>query len=159
MKCKKIKELITSDYIDGELKGVLKEKVEEHLGKCASCRAYEEVLRKNVALPLRRAEELTPPEEVWSNIKERIESEERVNVFLEWGDRIRDALSLRRPVFAAAVAMTLILIAAVFTSVNLSGRNRLNNYLEDQVDYLLSIDIGEANGDVSFGTAIEEYFM
>ncbi len=159
MKCRKIKKFITLDYIDGEIKEELKKKIKRHLKECASCREYEKILRKQVTSPLRKAKELYPPEELWGKIRERIESEETANDFLKWADKLRDAFPLQRPAVAAVVAAALILIAAVFTKVTLNGRSDLNAYLDDQVDYLFSMDIGESNGDISFGTDIEEYFM
>ena len=75
MDCKRIKELITTDYIDRELDEKLMKEIAAHLRVCKECNAFEVSLRKAAIEPFKNIKEIRPPEYLWERIKENIEKE------------------------------------------------------------------------------------
>ena len=81
MNCKKIQELLKTDYFDGEIKPGLKERIEDHIKICPDCQKIERVLRATRE-PFKNIVEIQPPEETWDKIKKRIEFEkEAIGIF------------------------------------------------------------------------------
>ena len=76
MKCKKIQELLLTDYPDGEVRGRLKNKVEEHLRTCFKCREFERELRGAAIDPFQNTTKITPRDVVWERVRESFVSEE-----------------------------------------------------------------------------------
>jgi predicted anti-sigma-YlaC factor YlaD len=75
MKCETIRDLILTDYSDGELFGVLLKKVEEHLDGCTSCRALSQQVREGIFVPFKNLPELKVNDLVWKRIKADLQTE------------------------------------------------------------------------------------
>lgn len=75
MECKKIQELLLTDYLDGEASDALQNEIERHVNSCHTCRQLERDLLKTVIEPLRKAKESKPPDFLWNHIKEALEKE------------------------------------------------------------------------------------
>ena len=71
-KCDHFKDLILTDYIDGELDKNSADGVERHLLDCAHCRAFLKEVQDNAALPLRQASQQPVPVELWGAISQRV---------------------------------------------------------------------------------------
>ena len=153
MNCKKIKDLLITDYIDGELSSDIKYKVEQHLLNCSECRRFEEVLQKKVLEPFRGVQKVQPPDVVWEGIKESIVTPKESPIFI-----------IRRPVFALAAAVALIFLTTTFTArLFFINTKQVTEYIEEQADFFTYLDTG-VNGfmdgeDEGLGTSIEEYFF
>ena len=145
MRCKKVQKLILSDYIDGELNERLKKKVDKHLSACTECRKLYETVRMTTTNTLKQAGNVQPPEEVWQNIKGKIEQPEKespIDIFI---DRVHSLLIIRKPAFAVITAvMMIILVVGIFMRVSVNRRAALNSYLEEQVSFLNYL--GNGNG-------------
>lgn len=59
--CREVVELV-SDYLEGALPPVLRNKVEQHLSWCRGCRDYLEQMRETIRLTGRLGEESIPPD-------------------------------------------------------------------------------------------------
>ena len=68
MNCEKFREIIITDYIDGELSPEQTKITDEHLITCPDCRKFKEELIKNAVYPFRMIEKIAPPEYVRQNI-------------------------------------------------------------------------------------------
>ena len=90
------------DFVDGELAPAERAGLEEHLARCAECRAGEARLRalleEAAALPL----EVAPPEDLWPHIERRI----RVSGAGSW------------PRYLAAAACVVLALAGALTARN-----------------------------------------
>ncbi len=73
MKCAKAKRLI-SDYIDGNLDTGHVSSLEEHLDVCLDCQKFLKDFRK-IAKDAKELNKLTPPNETWSKIEARLNTE------------------------------------------------------------------------------------
>jgi len=161
MRCKKIKELILSDYIDGELSERLKKKVEAHMAACPECRhLYEEVLGMS-AEPLRRSGLVRPPEELWDKIKEALAPEEKEDLLTVLMENLHVFLTVRKPALAALTTVMVLILAAGIYIGSYSGRQAaLNGYLNEQVSFLDSL--GNGNGEdyfsIDLGLPGEDFF-
>ncbi len=183
MNCGDIKELILTDYMDGEADAGTKALVEGHIGGCAECNALcDEVMGVSRA-PFAAVKDIVPPEEIWAGIKADIGSPVEpfqvekqglrpkvandvatgpslVNRILR---RILGAIRMRRPVYTAAVAGALVIALFIVAPFNNNGTESTVDLTED-IEFLVSLGSGTGGfnspgGGVDIGTSIEEYFL
>lgn len=166
MDCKRIKELITTDYIDRELDEKLMEEIAVHLRVCKECSIFEESLRKIAIEPFKNIKEIKPPEYLWERIKENIEKENKrqeQGLFIYIRNYLKSIFAIPRPIFAAtAVIIAGIIIGGIFLGVSLNLQHQITDYFQDQIDFITSLDVNSSNSSTTnnsgFGTTIEEYF-
>lgn len=165
MRCEKVKDLIMTGYLDGELKSSLKKRVDEHLLYCQSCKAFAAQLKDTVIKPFKESTRLRPPQSVWEGVKAAISPQEEYKEgFLQrLRDDIAEIFTHRKPVFALATALTLVIAVFIFTKIPFNGKRATNNYLQEQIDFLTYLEVNEDyysdNGYMDLDTAIEEYFL
>jgi predicted anti-sigma-YlaC factor YlaD len=161
MKCEDIRELLKSDYLDRESGPRERQAVKEHLAHCQECRNLEKELEAGRVI-FKKATRLQPPERVWGNIREsivseRLKQEERVSAGIF--ERLTGLFFGRRPVFALAGVLTVIICAAIVTG-GIIGNNQIlirQNNKEALAVYSFSFENGDSAGEM--GTSIEEYFL
>ena len=161
-KCDYFKDLILTDYIDGELDKNLAGELESHLLDCGDCRAFLKEVKTlplpcsaNVRLALRQP----VPAELWDAIKQNIEHEnQKTSPVADFVDQLKGLIVFPRlvPVFASLVIMLL------------AGSVTLNTVLiqqakdKDQGEYLVSLlsQASPASVDNNDGeTPMEHYFL
>jgi len=165
MNCKRIQELIITDYMDKEASPQVEEKIKAHLKACNNCRAFEKTLQEKVSWHFQGIKEIPLPERVWQRIKEAIEKEQPQYApsFLErLLDFLRGKILLKRPAFAFSTAALAIMITVFFWQSSFRKQMFVKDYLTEQSEFMLSLD-KPVNGDleqaVSFNTAIERYLF
>jgi len=161
MKCKKIQELLKSDYLDDEISQRGRQYIKGHLTHCQQCnRLHEELLAQR--LLFQEAKHQKVPASVWENIKntiaaEQLEQENKVNrgIF----ERLGGLLWAPRPVFALASIFTVILFIAVLTGIHLQEKGLLNK--EDNGEWIADYSLNGEDENLFYGleTNIEEYFL
>ncbi len=77
--CRKYRDIILTDHMDGELDKSAQAQVAQHLAVCPGCRALAEQVRQDMVLPLKQAEREAIPEHLWTSIKEKIEKEDHAD--------------------------------------------------------------------------------
>ena len=152
MNCKKVKELLMTDYVDGELRTDIRSKIKEHLAGCSDCRTLEEALQRKAVEPFRNAQKFQAPDIVWEGIKEAIATPESAPVFI-----------IRRSAFALAVVAALIFLTIIFARPFFISPGPVAEYVQEQAAFFAYLDTS-ANGfmdeeDTGLGTSIEEYFL
>jgi hypothetical protein len=162
MKCKKIQELLNTDYLDQEADQRQEQLVKEHLAQCPICSELE----KKLQTARRLFQEVKPtavPERVWGNIRDAIiaerlkQNEFPISSFLE---RLRDLIFVRRPAVVLATSFfSVIILFAFFANVVIHRQVSLNKQIaaEGIAGYSLSSQNGYVLDDL--GTKIEEYFL
>ncbi|MDD5258764.1 MAG: zf-HC2 domain-containing protein [bacterium] len=75
MKCDKYRDIIITDYVDGELDEQGKQEIDRHLRDCSACRAYAAAVSNLTVEPLRKAMPVEPPAFLWTRIKSRLAQE------------------------------------------------------------------------------------
>lgn len=161
MKCDKIRDLISTDYIDGQLNEVKTRQVKEHLAGCGQCSLFEEALRKSAVEPFKNIKEIQPPDYVWERIKENIEEEaqpQKENALVCLRDYLKPLFSIPKPVFAA-ISVIIFLIALTSSVVFFNSKAQINNYFQEQQEFMNSLENSSGASGAGFGTAIEEYFL
>jgi len=166
MDCKRLRELIMTDYMDAEASEPLRKEVEAHLRTCAGCRQFEQALREKVSNPFRKLEEVRPPEEVWQRIKESIEEEQAEqcapSLLERLLDFLRNSFPARRPVYAFSTVISVILVVMFFSFGPFHKQQLVKDYIEEQAEFMVSLNRpvnGDLEQDFSFGTAIEKYLF
>ncbi len=167
MKCKYVKELILTDYLDEQLEKEQKTQIEKHLTICRDCREYELLTKKAVVEPFNDLERHNPPEATWNKIREQIEEElplqEPANSFADLILRIKSFLHIPKPAFV--VTAIIVLLLAVITVIKLQPEDQkiVKVNPESQIEcinYLMTVfDQETMNGNDDFGTSIEELFL
>ncbi len=167
MKCEYVKELILTDYMDGQLGKEQKTHIEEHLAICRGCREYELLTKKAFVEPFNNLERHNPPESAWHKIREQIEEElplqEPTNSFADLMRRIKTFLYIPKPAFV--VTTIIVLLLAVITVIKLQPEDQKIAKVnpESQIEcitYLITVfDQDTVNGNDDFGTSIEELFL
>ena len=159
MNCKKMKELILTDYIDGNLKGRALEDVELHLKSCPSCRALAQDLRAAGKLFRAVGQEATPSG-VWHNILAEISAVPVRSHFAEDAlAYVRYYLSHLKP--AVVMTSAAVLLLFVLAAIRLMPHK---DYLETTIaqDDILAISYTSDEEDASeydFGTPAEMFFL
>ena len=158
--CKEFKDLILTDYIDGELDEKTKGQLEGHLRACSPCREFADEAKAQLVTPFAQASRAAVPEDLWRSIEESIvgEGEETLPV-QSWIDRLIGSLALPR---LAPVLLSFILFISVgfwmlrghqVPQTAHSDSGEYATYVLDSVSELAETDNN------SFGTSIEQYFL
>ena len=167
MKCEYVKELILTDYLDGQLGKEQKTQIEKHLTICSDCKEYELLTRTSVVEPFNNLERHSPPETAWNKIREQIEEElplqEPTNSFVDFINRVKTLLYIPKPALVATPIIVIILVAITLIKLPTEDRkiDKLNPESQIEcINYLMSVfDQETMNGNDDFGTSIEELFL
>ena len=158
MNCKKAQDLILTDYLDGEMRGKEKERIEEHLEGCRECREFSVAAGKVGNGLFLGAERAEVPEYLWRRVRETIFAEELkrrtfASVIFE---KLKAILYIPRPILAIATVVVLLLAIGTVTTIKINNQaTRDAEYFE----YLAGAVDNSINDNGSFGTSIEKYFM
>ncbi len=165
MNCKKVKELILTDYLDRQVNEEQKKQIEKHLASCVNCKEYELAARKTVIEPFNKTERVNPPEEIWHKIKGQVEEEQKelANPFTDFIHRIKSLLYVPRPVLAVPTIVIVLLIVVTIIYLPSKKQETLEVNPESRIEsinYMMSVfnqdSMDEDNG---IATDIEEYFL
>lgn len=153
--CQKIKDLILTDYIDGQLPQDQKKEVSAHLTFCVSCQKFADETAKTLIIPFSEAVPEKVPSHLWENIKSKIQEEtpQEAPSFVE---RFLGAFGY--PKFAP-ILVTVVLLSVVgsWSVHNLQVKQAQD---KDQVQYISGLLESEIETSTNnFGTSIEEYFL
>lgn len=158
MKCNKIKDIILTDFADGELEPELKKKIEGHIASCEECRRVYEALKGEVLEPIRSSGRKAPPESLWMNVKEEIEAEEKEPAFSNLLDWFKEVTLIRRPALVAAAA-AVIIATGLFLRLSMTAPSASDVYLSEQVYFLDYLDEGNGFSYPDLGIPIEDIFQ
>ena len=158
--CKEFRDIILTDYLDGELDKDVQIRLAAHLDVCVQCREFVKEARAQLVVPFAKAPRAGVPEDLWRSIEQNIaEESEEARPAVNWIDRLAQSFALPR---LAPVILSFILFIAAGVWL-LSGRQDTQiagndpgeyvAYVVDSVDELAQTD---TNG---FGTSIEQYFL
>lgn len=144
MNCKKIQELLKTDYLDGELKENLYQEVEKHLKDCPVCQKLKEELLRGKEL-FRNFKYKEVPINIWDSIYEKITEESYINTNLWLGFIKQKRLAL--------VTLTIVFfILGSFIFKNILEEKAKQSFFKD---YFLN----EEEYFYNLGTNLEEYFI
>jgi len=162
MPCKKIQELLKTDYLDQETSIQQDRLIKEHLKQCPSCSMLEKKLRVARQF-LQEAKDQPVPEHIWSNIRQAIAAErlkEQEGVFPGLLERLKNLVLWPKPrVVLAASFLSVVIISAVFVNVSLQQQSILAK--QNAAERIAGYSLSDKNGYVlhDLGTSIEKYFL
>jgi len=158
-KCEQFKDMILTDYIDGELDRSLSSSLEAHLLDCNECRVFYQEVKSNAVLPFQRSPRQPVPSELWDAVRQGIEDKGRVV------DPVGDLIAQLKGLFIfprmVPVLGSLVLMFLVGT-VALNNVHVQRAQVSDQGEYLVSLlsPTSSAQGENNdYGTPIEHYFL
>ena len=161
MRCKKIQELLKSDYLDGEVNQREERQISEHLAKCQECQRLEKELQGQ-RMVFEKAKRQQVPEGVWQNIRDTIVTEqlnEESRVSRGILERLRAFLFPPRPVFAIAGALAAIIFAVIVAGAIIQKKQSFSK--ENSAESIAGYNLNGESTDLLYtlGTNIEEYFL
>ena len=165
MNCKEVQELILTDYLDEQLDSEKGNEIEMHISGCQQCHQFKAAAKNALVEPFKGVERAFPQEEVWHRIKRKIETEKQQFNVLGLIERIKHMFLFPRNVFALiTVSVAIVIIVIMFATYHNSDQEALNVSREKQIENLafLAYEIdyySPVAEDISYGTAIEEYFL
>ena len=167
MNCKRIQELLMTDYSDGEISAGLRRIIERHLSICKECKQFEQAVRKTTIEPFKKAQEIKPADYVWDQIKETIikeKSHQPEGMFVNLRGFLHRIFYIPKPAFVLATAVVVILAAIIVTRLSFDNQKMVNGYLGEQMAFFTYLDTNELDyyddeDYVGLGTSIEEYFF
>ncbi len=154
MKCKKVRDILLTEYIDDRSGAALKEQIAQHLETCNDCREYYDILKEKVVRPLQEVSYAEAPEEIWEGVRNRI-------IQKELDKRKLPVFPRKRKLVMALVSVLLLIVLGLggVRYVQYADEKSVNDYLEQEASFLLALgegaDVDNGNG---FGISIEEYF-
>lgn len=157
MDCKRIEELIFTDYIDGTLAPAALKEVEAHLALCAGCRKLASEL-VSASRTIRSAGKMTPPPIVWERIRRDITAPPRRSETLSFDNLFGPAQAFFarfRPAIVAVTAAALIL--TVLTVARLMPQRGVS--VQDEIMSMMILDENGSSSSYDFGTPEENYFL
>ena len=133
MNCEKVKDIILTDYLNREIKEVIRKDVDRHLAECKECSEYLQRVKEDAVDPLESAERVEVPESLWNNIHALIESQNgqsitsRFDIFLL---KFR-AIKLPKPALAfCSVVIAIVLSLNIVTKIVRNGDHQVVNTQE-----------------------------
>jgi predicted anti-sigma-YlaC factor YlaD len=158
--CNSLKELILTDYLDGETNLAIRQQINDHLSSCSDCRLFVQDVKQKLVVPFEKAPQETVPEHVWLSIKEQIEKETSAHV---QGESLISKVVrfLTIPNFVPVMGS---LVIVMVVSVLFFQKQQMSQVqVREQVEYLAyllesPVTIKESNSSVS-KTPIEQYFL
>ena len=165
MKCKKIREIILTDYIDGQLNEKQRSSLGRHLAECKGCGKFFIYVMKNIAGLFTNTERLVPSEIVWRRIKGNIETEvaNKPTFITGFFERLKGTLYIPKPATIFVTALTFILVASLALALYIGNQNKLNynnqKTIQDNDYYEELFSDAYTTKDAGFGTAMEENFL
>jgi predicted anti-sigma-YlaC factor YlaD len=162
MNCKKIRELLLTDYLDKNPDENTMAGVRAHLEKCPECRLFESEIRESSVAPFKNLPRHTCPESVWLNIKEKIAERQGQQVSLL--ELIREklkALSQPRPVLVFSSTMIILFIMLGVITKYSMGKNQVREYFAQQADFysVLNQGVENDNNGGRLDNPMEEYIF
>ena len=148
MNCSKVRELLLTDYRDGEVDKKVSSEIESHLKTCSECLEFKCAL-ETIADPFKSAQAVKPPEYLWEKIKSKIETQKP-----EW-DKVAGPIGSaieRFLVFLRSARYVHVPVAAAFGIIaavrvrSFVDEAIINSYLSEQMQFMESIDVSDFNG-------------
>jgi|GEM_PF-1418452 len=163
-KCDHFRDLILTDYIDGQLDKNSLGSLESHLLDCSDCRAFLKEVKDNAGIsPVFCSADVLRqpvPTELWDTIKQNIEHENQARSPLaDCIDKLKGWIVAPRmvPVFASLV-LVFLAGSVTFNTIQIQQAKA-----KDQGEYLVSLmslrDSSVPSDNNDFGTPIEHYFL
>lgn len=165
MSCKKFRELILTDYLDGELDNVQKESLHRHLAQCWLCKKFSIRAQQATDELFANTSRVNPPDFIWNRVKEAIlaKRHKKVNFVDHLFIKLKYLFHIPKPSLVVASVITFILMMGIAIQFKVINQRVVNNGRQEQAGYLTfsageSTDVAMSTVD-GFGTSIERYFL
>ncbi|MDD5487858.1 MAG: zf-HC2 domain-containing protein [Candidatus Omnitrophica bacterium] len=158
MKCDDVRRILSEGYKDNGLGEQEKERVHSHLRECPECRQFHLSVEQVFAVLSGAKRSISPPDRVWDKIQVQVSaSDDRIGI-VALMDVLARSFRALKPLPAIAGAALLILAITSMGYYRAYERSLNENYVKEQIRYLLSAENGEASMS-GLGTSIEEFFL
>lgn len=158
--CEEFRDLVLTDYIDGELDEKTKGRLEGHLRACAHCREFADEAKARLVVPFVRAPRAAVPEDLWRSIEQNIANEiEEARPVINWAGRLAQLFTLPRLV-PVILSFILFISAWFWVLHNRQATQVASNDLGESGAYVLDSvgQLAETDNN-NLGTSIEQYFL
>lgn len=152
MKCEKIREIILTDYLDGQLGRSGQEDIALHLSQCPACSAFALKAKQATIEPFAQHQPCEPPADLWQEIKSALGPKQERSALKTWAENLLRIIFQPRPIFALSSTLAVILIGLVLIGSpqffhRLANQRSAETYLQDQAEFFASdSDLGLNGG-------------
>jgi hypothetical protein len=144
MRCKDIRDVILTDYLDDPGSCKQAQVVNEHLTQCASCKIFLARSQKILVDPFVGASTVKVPDHVWTKIKESCLSHPQTSLARRVHDKLdlflRQVSSAWPQLALSAGVVCFVLFLTLFQGSFLNRQQMANRFLQEQWEYFLSSD-------------------
>jgi len=180
MNCKKVQELILTDYLDNEMPQDKQKELENHLASCAECKEFLALAKKAAIEPLANSKIANLFQDIiWSKIQKEIQAEKESLIdydpTLGFLEKLKSIMFFSKPRLAfstfAVIAVLIIVFNISYQQIDLGQNNQVKtaalnnqkvidtgsavNEREEYLSYLLD----QENDYEGYGTSLESYFL
>jgi len=158
---KRIKDLIVTDLIDGELDEATRKEVEAAIAQDEELQDFYRYVQKNIKEPFDKKTTINPPAEVWQSIEQRLnEEDQKENVFDDLLRNIKNLWAKPQVAYSFVGGVTFVIIIGLVLTVG-QQTQRVTYDTDKQIEYLMLLVDGtqDENGEDGFDTTIENYFL
>ena len=166
--CKKIQNLILTDYLDGEMDKSL---VEKHIASCKDCKRFLGIVEKTTVKPLENAKKLELDQDaIWTKIQGQIREEE--NESIEYLPEITIFDQIKQVFFSLKSAFVVLGLIVLFYVIFVSNFNNNKFYLVKDTKDIVDSNTMDSYEDLylayfqdqsqdyeDYGSDLEEYFL
>ncbi|MBF0486183.1 MAG: zf-HC2 domain-containing protein [Candidatus Omnitrophica bacterium] len=158
--CENLRELILTDYLDGEADDKARAAVDAHLLQCADCRSLLKEAQEGFVMPLETVAREAVPAEIWISLQDRISAR------TSWAERLREFFGHMAGEFSYVKLVPVLGMAAVMLltgPVILQNSRTIQAKEKAQQEYLVGLLASSGNSSEAASDAaanpIEEYFL
>lgn len=157
--CRKIRDLILTDYADGQLEKTVRQSIDKHISECQACSKFYNEVKSKAIDPFKNTERLQAPDYLWDSIAKSIEDEKaKPRKVFTVSDIFKAPIFSPKFSLAWGTFIIIILTAFIlFKNVQLDSlkKNEMGAYLVNMLDSSVAGG-ADING---FGTPLEDYFL
>ncbi len=153
MKCRKVQDLLITDYSDGELKPGKIKIIEKHLETCRECGLFKEKVSSLSSTILESGGLLKTPEHLWREVNRQTSS--KGGLFETLYLRINGILYSLKPAILSGGVVFAVLLFSLRGFMELKAFNSVM-YVDEQLDFLDSLSSGIDGSYDDIGIPVED---
>ena len=159
-KCEHFKDLILTDYIDGELDKNAQNCLESHLLDCGDCRAFLKEVKNNATLTLTKGSIQPVPAELWDSICEDLDRENQMQSPIKnFMDQLKSLIVFPKLVPAFVCLAVMFIVGSVTLNITRIHQAQDRDHGEYLISLLSSTSTTAQGDNNDSGTPIEHYFL
>lgn len=140
MRCRKVRALLFTEYVDGECAPGTVKKIKGHLKECENCAQLYKRIKYRAVVPLKGLERPSLPEGLWSKIESSIDHSGSLTTGRNFFSAFLSLfIPIRKPaaVLIVTIGMLIVLFSGKFQQED--HEREISRFIVDQIGFLYSL--------------------